>query len=150
MIKYKNGDIFKGTEDIIIHGCNCFHTMGGGIAYQVQKLYPGAYREDKRTIKGDKNKLGTYSYFQTKNIFNTDKDIFIINAYTQYSFGTEKTHADYKSIEEVMIKINNHFKEPLTISMPKIGCGLAGGNWNIVEKIIEKVFDNREIFVYIY
>lgn len=32
--------------------------------------------------------------------------------------------------------------------MPRIGCGLAGGDWSIVEKILNNVFDDRTIYVY--
>ena len=31
----------------------------------------------------------------------------------------------------------------------KIGCGLAGGNWNIVEKMIYEVFDNTNVTCFI-
>lgn len=34
--------------------------------------------------------------------------------------------------------------------MPKIGCGLAGGDWNVVEKIIKNTFIKEEIEVYVY
>jgi hypothetical protein len=32
--------------------------------------------------------------------------------------------------------------------MPKIGAGLAGGDWEKIEEIINSVFDKRDIFVY--
>ena len=35
------------------------------------------------------------------------------------------------------------------IAIPKIGCGLAGGDWNIVEQLInDTVGDDLEIWVY--
>ena len=41
-------------------------------------------------------------------------------------------------------------KMPLTVHMPKIGCGLAGGDWNRVENIIKNTFINSNIEVYVY
>lgn len=32
----------------------------------------------------------------------------------------------------------------------KIGCGLAGGNWTKVEAILQEVFDDRTIIVFVY
>jgi hypothetical protein len=34
------------------------------------------------------------------------------------------------------------------VGIPFIGCGLAGGDWRIVEKIINEIFKNRTIYVY--
>jgi O-acetyl-ADP-ribose deacetylase (regulator of RNase III) len=31
-------------------------------------------------------------------------------------------------------------KKGLSIAIPKIGAGLAGGDWNLIEKILNKVF----------
>jgi hypothetical protein len=36
----------------------------------------------------------------------------------------------------------------LPINIPKIGCGLAGGSWDIVSDIIDDVFKDKEITVY--
>ena len=52
------GDLIKfaleGNFDIIVHGCNCFHNMGGGIAKQIKQVFPAAYLEDKKSRFGDK------------------------------------------------------------------------------------------------
>jgi len=34
--------------------------------------------------------------------------------------------------------------------MPKIGAGLAGGYWPMIVRIIEEVFEEKEIVVYIW
>jgi len=34
--------------------------------------------------------------------------------------------------------------------MPRIGCGLAGGDWSIIEKIINKVLIDKKINVTVY
>ncbi len=37
----------------------------------------------------------------------------------------------------------------LTIAMPyRIGCGIANGDWNIVYKIIEQVFNDYSVTLY--
>lgn len=63
LIKVK-GDLLamgKNNElDIIVHGCNCFCAMGGGIAYQIQDQFPDARLADDETVRGDPGKLGTY------------------------------------------------------------------------------------------
>ena len=139
------GDLLKlareGNFDIIIQGCNCFCRMGAGIAAQIAKEYPKAYDIDKQTIVGDKSKLGNY----TKVMVETNKKPFyIVNAYTQYRHDGRlkgKMDVDYDAIRNVMHKINKDFKEH-RIGYPLIGAGLAGGDWNIISKIIDQeLFD---------
>lgn len=53
--------IFKSGAGHLIHGCNCFHTMGAGIARQIVREFPQALETDKMTAYGDPDKLGTLS-----------------------------------------------------------------------------------------
>jgi len=37
--------------------------------------------------------------------------------------------------------------DPMVIGMPyKIGCGLGGGDWNVVETMIKELFENNDDF----
>ena len=134
-------ELAKNNEfDIIVHGCNCFHVMGGGIAKQIKDEFPSAYDADKKTIKGSKDKLGKYSYVKI------DK-LTIINAYTQYGYQMYNRGSDdvvYNSIKKVFETINNNFIGK-KIGIPMIGAGLARCDWNIIEKIIKTTNKNNNI-----
>ena len=75
-LKYRMGDLVKDAHnyDVIVHGCNCFNTMGAGIALAVKRKYPEAYEVDKRTKYGDINKLGTISVAYCD-------DVIVVNGY---------------------------------------------------------------------
>lgn len=60
------GLALSGEFDVIIHGCNCFHTMGAGIAKQIRQYFPEAYVADLHTGRGDLRKLGSYSHVLIK------------------------------------------------------------------------------------
>lgn len=126
------GDLLQladgGTFDVIVHGCNCFNTMGAGIALQIKNKYPSAYEADTNTIKGDKDKLGTYTSAKVG-------DLTIVNAYTQYRPGLNDLKENYSAIHDVMKKIAVDFQGK-RIGLPFIGAGLAGGDWNIIKDII--------------
>jgi O-acetyl-ADP-ribose deacetylase (regulator of RNase III) len=146
MIKYINGDLFQADEQVLIHGCNCFHCMGGGVAYYVNKYYPEAFKADCATSLGEKSKLGTYSLCETENVF-TKKPLKIVNAYTQYKTSSSQDVFEYDAFKTVLESIKIDFIGE-SICMPKIGAGLAGGDWNRIEHIINKVFNGDEIVVY--
>lgn len=129
-----------GYFDVIVHGCNCFHTMGAGIAKEISTRYPQALEADRTlTVKSDKSKLGGYTY--TSVTLPKGHNFTIINAYTQYHYGRPKKGyqvlADYEAIDNVFRKIAKNYRF-MRIGYPKIGAGLAGGDWDTIEFIINK------------
>jgi len=134
-------EMMKMKYDAIVHGCNCFCTMGKGIAKTIKLKFPEAYIEDCKTIPGDKNKLGTYTKADISKTLNKP-DTFIINAYTQYdyrkTFDGSDINADYDAIKSVFLLINKDFAGK-KIGIPKIGAGLAGGDWYKIAEIINSV-----------
>jgi O-acetyl-ADP-ribose deacetylase (regulator of RNase III) len=138
------GDLFElaedGMFDAIAHGCNCFHTMGSGIAKTVAEKYPEALQADKdQTLRGDETKLGTYSSVKVNNFT-------IINAYTQYHMGR---NGKYKFIQQAFKRINKDFAGKV-VGIPLIGCGIAGLKWDAVKEIINTVTPDVDIIVVHY
>src|SRR5882724_7601890 len=144
MINIHNGDIFEAPVDIIIHQCNCFNTMGAGIAKEIKRRYPSAYAADQATKKGDKHKLGSFSFAAPTD----EQDKWIINLYGQYRYGRDEQYTDYKAMADAFSSIHKWlFKMELqdkVIGIPYgMGCGLGGGDWKIVEDLIEKIFGDK-------
>jgi len=133
----------KGQFDVIVHGCNCFNTMGAGIALEMKKIFPEAYYEDYKTKKGDKRKLGNISYIEVER--NSFKFI-IVNAYIQYKYGGYKPNVDYKAVRNCMKLIKQKFTGK-RIGLPTIGTGLAGGEWGKISKIIEEELVNEDVTI---
>ena len=84
-MKSVEGDLLKlagqGHFDVIVHGCNCFCTMGAGIAKSIRDQFPAAYEADLATPKGDRDKLGTYS---VAKVIVGEHSFDVVNAYTQF------------------------------------------------------------------
>ena len=131
--------ITNGYFNVIVHGCNCFNTMGAGIAKQIKEFFLEAYLADQRTKKGDPTKLGTYT---RAHIVRGGIEFDVVNAYTQYRYG-RGIHADYDAIRNVFLKLKNDY-HGLRIGYPKIGAGLAGGDWNIIQKIIDDCLEGED------
>jgi O-acetyl-ADP-ribose deacetylase (regulator of RNase III) len=123
----------EGKFDVIVHGCNCFTTMGSGIARQIRDLYPKAYEADCKTVSGDRAKLGTF----TKSV--TDEGFVIVNAYTQYDFNTGGANDDvfeYEAFMQMLVALRKETIGGLRFGFPAIGCGLAGGNKDVIYSLI--------------
>lgn len=145
MIEYKVGDIceaFKESEiDVLIHGCNAQGVMGSGIARQIKAEFPLAFNVYKRIERNQGLYLGDYS---TAKI----DDGYIINFITQdHYLPRDFCHFNYKAFETGLKEIDRIFAG-VKIGMPKIGAGLAGGDWVKIEAIINEVFGERIVYVY--
>ena len=119
------GDLVKmgknNEVDIIVHGCNCFNTMGAGIAASIAREFPDAYNADQETVRGDPGKLGTYT-------IGMHGRLVIINAYTQYGMSRDgKDVFEYLAFERVLEKLASRFGA-FRFGLPMIGMGLAGGD----------------------
>lgn len=142
-MKVIHGDLIKlALEDkfnVIIHGCNCFHTMNSGIARQMRETFPSVLEVDKaNTVYGDKDKLGTYtSVVETSN---SGAKFTIINAYTQHRYGyNNEKFCDYDAIERVFRLLKTNLGGAgLSFGYPRIGAGLGGGDWFTISRIIDK------------
>lgn len=165
----------EGKFDVITHGCNCLSNMGAGIAPQMAKEF--ACDEYYQELRGKNiDKLGNIDYqlncvmkkddeFKIYNplherlSFNIKdwtlvRDLFVVNSYTQYKYGKNhsdgvKRPLDYEALTLCMRKINETFKGK-HVGLPKIGAGLAGGDWNRIKQIIQTELKDCNVTVVIY
>lgn len=128
-----------GTFDVIIHGCNCFNTMGAGIAKSIQQQFPAALAADEATEKGSRTKLGDYS---KATVDCAGHSLTIVNAYTQYHWMGKRKLADYDAIRNVFAKVKQDFSGK-KIGYPLLGAGLAGGDWEVISKIINEELEGE-------
>lgn len=144
----------QGMFDVIVHGCNCFNVMNAGLAKQIKHQFPEAWEADQCTVRGDITKLGNFSFAtieldKGKTRIHMGKTLDIINAYIQFNYGLEKVHIDYEALTLCMRKINHLYKGQ-SIGLPKIGSGLAQGDWNKIKDIIKtELKDMRVTLVYL-
>lgn len=178
MQKYKevNGNLIQlakeGTFDVIAHGCNCFCTMGAGIAPVMAEAFGcNKYTMESFMHKGDIDKLGRIEYrpvhikgdhifthLSERTYFDGElqgyKEVNVVNCYTQYGFGLNHAGGisaplDYEALTLCMRKINHIFKGK-HVGLPQIGCGLAGGDWEIVREIMIKELKDCNLTVVIF
>lgn len=132
------GDLLRlaldGRFDVIVHGCNCQCAMGKGLALAIKQQFREAYEADLRTPKGERAKLGRIS---TAEIERGPARFTVVNAYTQFHWRGEGVLADYDAIRSAFREIKLRFGGR-RIGYPKIGAGLAKGDWRTIGAIIEE------------
>ncbi len=146
-INWMKGDLIElardGRFDTIAHGCNCFHTMGSGIAPLMNNLTEGRLlKADKQTPYGNINKLGTVSYVSHEV---NGKRIELFNLYTQYTYGNGSKGEVYVNWQSLYDSLGMMFDFTVgeEIGIPLIGCGLAGGSRDDFIDVMHQLVTSR-------
>lgn len=148
-LSYRKGDVIQAFLDdefqAFAHGCNCFKVMGAGVAAQVRARLPTLYQADRNFDSTPQYRLGrisTYLWSESKVGFNL---------YTQFRYGGNK-EVDYQAIEKSLTRVRDSmiYLGLNTLGIPRIGCGLGGGEWSQVEFIIDQVFRNTDFTITVY
>jgi len=133
-----NGNILDIKEGIIGHQVNCQMVMGAGLAKQIRVKYPRVFSEYIEIMGKTKvnRRLGICQMVEV-----LPGKLFIANLFGQFHYIPRgKPHTDYGALAMALRNMKRWSTEVLKkcdIYLPYgIGCGLAGGDWNIVEGII--------------
>lgn len=152
---YHKGDVMKapdtGDYDMFAHGCNCFGVMGAGVALQVSRQMPWLCDIDYELLMLPENRLGSYSHVKLGGMF-------YFNLYTQYHFGGEGRNLNYGAIisafNSAFYAIDDDdlygYKPMIKVCMPRIGAGLGGGDWSIIEEMLAYHCFERTIEFHVY
>ncbi len=152
-IKYVTGDATSPYGDgfkVIVHVCNNIGAWGAGFVLSLSKRWTApelSYREMKH------RDLGMVDFVQVQD------DIAVANLIGQEGTISRSVSnlppVRYVAIERglnelVAINSYRHDDDKISVHMPRIGSGLAGGNWNIIETIIDETLCKAGIEVTVY
>lgn len=154
MIREIEGSILTNIQpfSVIMHQCNAKGWMGAGIAKEIAKKWPKAYDEYRKYCAWFKDGheheiLGTFVGVKVK------QDLIICNAIAQTTVSKSKQMTDYNAWETICSKIerqtryiNTKSPQKWSIHIPyKIGCGLGGGDWEVMSEIFYKYFNESPV-----
>jgi O-acetyl-ADP-ribose deacetylase (regulator of RNase III) len=145
-IKYLKGDATNPQGDgnkLIAHICNDEGKWGAGFVLALSKKWSGP-ENLYRSIPIDRLELGTVRYAFV------EQGIAVANMIAQHGTKTKNNVSSirYDALECALVDVNDFCMDMgYTLHMPKIGAGLAGGDWTVIEKIIE---DNVQVPVTVY
>lgn len=147
MINYLVGDATEPIGDgekVICHCCNNIGGWGRGFVLAVSAKWsePEArYREWSRS--GKDFVLGQIQ------LVKVEDDITVANMIGQSDMYARNgvPPIRYGAIEECLVRLDGSIGDTTTIHMPRMGAGLAGGEWDKIEEIINKIL-TKPVYVY--
>lgn len=165
MITTINKDILTVNKGVIVHSVNCIGAVGG-LAGAIARKWPKNAEEYRSHVRNQKLPIMLLgSVFEV----NVAHNVIVANLFGQNKVGTNQRQTEYSAIIAGFKRIANttfygndkipdysnheYYLSKLTLNdiyIPyKIGCGLGGADWSIVEEIINKIFDSSHFNVYI-
>lgn len=154
MVKYVKGNLLDSDCDYICHQVNCQGRMASGIAKQIRERWPIVYKVYKNRYDYHTS-IGVTSEDMLGNVdlipIDDDGTRFVFNMYSQADYGYDgKRYTSYDAFSDCLGIIWAMMPNGSKIGFPKnIGCGLGGGEWNIISTLIEEAL-GEDFDVYIY
>jgi O-acetyl-ADP-ribose deacetylase (regulator of RNase III) len=145
-IEYRKGDLFSyvpGYRTILAHGVNCQGVMGSGVAKTFKQKYPEAFEDylyffKKYKYENDVAPLGVSRLF-----YSCSNDLLLASMFTQEFYGNDgRQYVNYEAFFDSFRKVADYYEDS-TIIMPKIGAGLGGGDWGIIEGLMKIILETR-------
>jgi O-acetyl-ADP-ribose deacetylase (regulator of RNase III) len=138
MIEFVEGDFFDYDADVRINTVNCVGVMGAGVALAFKKKYPDMFKEYVRQCKAKEISPGSPTVWKEGDMFS--KGIEIINFPTKNHW---RKPSEYEYIESGLIWLSEYLKnrEGLIVTLPALGCGHGGLDWELVRRLIIKYLD---------
>jgi O-acetyl-ADP-ribose deacetylase (regulator of RNase III) len=162
VLKYLVGDATRpvgGGEKIITHCCNDLGRWGSGFVVPLGRLYPSAKFAYHRWCEG----LDDPSYSATGlmglgeiQFVQVEPHLWVVNIIGQHGV-IDRTPAGegppirYEAIRQGFAKLRGFATlRSASVHMPRMGAGLAGGQWEEIEKLInaELLSGGLDVFVY--
>jgi len=149
MVLELKGDIRETPILSIAHGVNCQGAMGSGVARALFQKWPEVRTEYLKFYAEAKEEgAKPEDFLGCTNKVVTDRK-YIYNMFTQLEFGpADKQYVDYSAILKCFDDLR--YEMPRAIAVPKIGAGLAGGDWKVIRDILVKTTQKLGIDLVIY
>lgn len=147
VLKVVIGNILSSNEQYVAHQCNCVTSYAAGLA---KLIFTKWSYSDCYMIRWENDVPGTIDIRG-----NGKENRYIINMFGQYNPGKPQEEDDPKDGFQARkkyfidcMKLIGDLK-PQSVALPwAVGCGLAGGDINFYNKVIDKFAESYNIVLY--
>lgn len=147
----------NGSHVVIPHVCNNVNGFGAGFAADVAEKFPEV--KANFHMLGKNAKLGSVQFITVETNKQYKYELTIANMIAQNKLISHNNPRplSYAALAYCMNQVrgytNNLSKQSesnrVEIHAPKFGSGLAGGNWNFISELIDDLWYDTDVFIYL-
>ncbi|MEP1832081.1 MAG: macro domain-containing protein [Hyphomonas sp.] len=143
MLEFVKGDMFAAHADIRVNTVNCVGVMGAGVALAFKQRYPDMFKDYQRDCRDDRVKPGTM------NVWKSLTGDWVINFPTKRHW---RNSSRYEDIDAGLDDLRSYLDSvgPVTVTLPALGCGHGGLDWDRVSRMICEKLDGVNAHVLIF
>lgn len=168
MIEYRQGDLFMGVKEslaagnrvAIAHVCNDEGGWGSGFVVPLGKNYPLAESEYRRwcaegsTVNKDFDEEVPFELGKTQFVYPKPIELGglvvanMIGQHQTINSNPGSTPVRYAAIADCLERVSDYCVKAqgghethntIEVHCPKFGAGLAGGNWTVIEALLDEI-----------
>jgi len=149
VITYIQGDAMKPAKRgnvVIAHVCNDIGAWGRGFVLALSRRWPAA-EQDYKHWHGSPPGYPPFKLGQVRCI-EVEPNMWVANMIAQRGLRNARNPVplQYDALKDCLHALVHVGAD--SVHMPRIGCGLAGGEWSKVERIIEDELCGIPTYVY--
>lgn len=150
MIQYIKGNLFerpapdKKTARVICHVANDMRVMGSGFALELVTRFPIVKQRNRSENLGD------------AELVEIGEQLFVFNMVAQHQTIRQNSKPiRYAALVDCMKTVKDFIDDFKTtgykveIVAPKFGSDRARGNWNFIEELINEIWTDIPVFIYV-
>lgn len=156
MLSYQTGDATRpdGTDPrVLVHVCNDIGSWGAGFVLALSRRWRAPEQAYRAWASGQGDlpfELGQVQFV------SVEPGLWVANLVGQRDIQRKRVRTEvppvrYEAIREGLARVQAFAQERgASVHMPRIGAGLAGGDWAVIERIIREELTDRGVPVTVY
>lgn len=149
-MKIIQGDLVEVGADLICQQCNCLTTKPHGLSQYIQETLDICVYSNRRPMRKGRN-IAVSEDRSTPGTIEVVKNVVNMMAqfapgkpgrwYRDITKGRDTSNQRFEWFQDCLLELEQYVvsKHIKSIAFPyKIGCGLAGGDWNVYKSTLEE------------
>ena len=140
-----HGDLLSSDANAICHQVNCRNAMGAGVAALIADKWPIVKDKYRKAFEGLKDWHSLLGKIQTVKV---ERNRYVVNIFGQDDYGHDGVYTDYTALNRAFKELNKRFAGQ-TVAFPYgFGCGLGGGDWQDIERMMVLLLPDCDVKIY--
>ncbi|UQN05512.1 Appr-1-p processing protein [Deinococcus sp. QL22] len=155
-LHYVSGDAVHPVgagQKLLVHVCNDIGAWGRGFVLPLAQRFPETARRYKAWASGEEATPFALGQVQFVEVL---PDLTVANLIGQHDIARKGQHlaqppVRYEAIREGLTRVRKEAERVgASVHMPRIGAGLAGGDWAVIEAMINEELVDQGLDVTVY
>ncbi|MDP9765376.1 O-acetyl-ADP-ribose deacetylase (regulator of RNase III) [Deinococcus enclensis] len=156
MLSYQTGDATRPTgpgPKVIVHVCNDAGHWGAGFVLALSRRWKAPEEAFRTWASGAGDRAFELGQVQFVPV---EPDLWVANLIGQHDIQRKTRPTDvppvrYDAIREGLARTRAFaIERGASVHMPRIGAGLAGGDWGVIERIVQDELSGQDVPVTVY